>query len=328
MMRALQFSQFGEPADVLQLVKIDTPPVQPGSLRLRLTHRAINPSDLLTIRGYYGRLPQTLPVTPGNEAVGVIEAIGEGVQGFTLGQRVIPLGINTTWQEYVLAQPLQLIPVLDGISDQTAAQFVVNPITAWVMLTQSLQLEEGDWILQTAAGSTLGRLVLQIAQLKGYKTINFVRRQAQVQELLDLGADVVICTKDDDVIEQVKALTDGKGVKAALDAVAGETGALAASCLRGGGTMLVYGALSMEPTPIQTGEMIFKGTTIQGFWLAYWFQTTPIHEIGPIFMELMQLMAAGQLVPPVEATYDLADFKEAILHAERPGRSGKVLFTG
>ena len=92
--------------------------------------------------------------------------------------------------------------------------------------------------------------------------------------------------------------------------------------------MLVYGLLSLQPTPVNTGEMIFKGTIIRGFWLTHWFRVTPQHDVAGTLLQLMQLMAQGDLIPPVEAEYDLADFREAVIHAERPGRSGKVLLTG
>jgi len=325
-MRAIRFSQFGNPSEVLSLQDIPTPEPAAGQVRLRLSHRSINPSDLVTVAGEYGRLP-TLPATPGYEGMGTIDALGAGVTGWALGQRVIPLGLSDgTWQEYALCDAARLIPVMDGVSDQTAAQFVVNPMTAWVMLTQELGLQPGDWVLQNAAGSTLGRVLLQIAQLKGYKTVNFVRRREQIDELLALGADAVICTEDQDAVQQVMKLT-GKGAKGALDAVGGATGALTANCLAPGGTMLVYGVLSAAPIPLNSGELLFKGTTVRGFWLTYWFRRPP-EQVSAVVMELMGLMAAGKLTPPVEAEYDLADFQRAIIHAETPGRSGKVLLVG
>lgn len=326
-MRALQFSEFGAPSQVLKLVELPLVEPNAGEIRVRLTHRAINPSDILTIQGLYGVLPE-LPAIAGNEACGVIDAVGEGVTGWAVGQRVIPLGRGRTWQDHVIAKPHQLLPVPETVSDQTAAQFVVNPVTAWVMLTEEFDLEAGDWVLQTAAGSTLGRIILQIAQLKGYKTLNLVRRRDQVDELLALGADAVICTEDDDVLSQVRALTDGKGVKAAVEAVGGQTGAMAASCLRAGGKMLLYGMLSAQPIPLNSGEMLFKGTTVSGFWLTYWFRAKEPAHIATVLGELMNLMAQGHLIPPVEAEYDLADYVTAIEHAERPGRSGKVLLIG
>ncbi len=327
-MRAIQFSQFGEPIDVLNLTDLPLPEPQPGQIRMRLTHRPINPSDFTTIKGEYGRLPK-LPAVPGLEGMGVVDALGAGVAGLQIGQRVIPLGISGgSWAEYGLANAALLLPVPDGLSDQTAAQFLANPVSAWMMLEDELDLQAGDWVLQTAAGSTLGRLVLQMAQLQGYKTVNFVRRREQIQELLELGADAVICTQDDNVVEQVRAVTNGKGVKGALEAVGGKTGALAASSLAPGGTMIVYGMLSAEPIPLHSGEMLFKGYTVRGFWLTYKLMHTPPAELMPVMAKLMQLMTSGQIVPPVEAEYDLVDFKKAITHADTPGRSGKVLLVG
>ncbi len=327
-MRAIQFNQFGKPTDVLQLVDLPQPQPAPGQVRLRLTHRPINPSDLLTVSGEYGRLPP-LPATPGLEGMGQVEKLGAGVKGLEVGQRVIPLGlIGGTWAEYGLADAQRLLPVPAAVSDQSAAQFVANPVTAWVMLEDLLDLKTGDWVLQTAAGSTLGRLVLQLAQLRGYKTVNFVRRREQVAELLTLGADVVICTEDKDVVQQVMTLTGGRGVKGALDAVGGAAGALAMGCLRPGGEMIVYGMLSFEPIPLHSGEMLFKGTSVRGFWLTHWLGSTPPGQVMPALRQLMQLMATGQLTPPVAAEYDLADFQQAITHAQTPGRSGKVLLKG
>lgn len=327
-MRALRFSKFGDPMQVLMLEDAPLPQPAAGQVRIRLSHRSINPSDLLTVTGEYGRLPKALPVTAGFEGMGVIDALGEGVTGFELGQRVIPLAAEGgTWAEYTLCSTKFLLPVMPEISDQTAAQFLVNPVTAWVMVTSELPVGEGEWLLQSAAGSTLGRIILQIAQLRGFKTVNLVRRREQVDELLALGADAVICTEDDDVVEQVFEVTGG-GVKYAVDAVGGKTGGLMASCLRGGGTLLIYGVLSMDTTPIDTGRVLFTGTTIRGFWLTYWFRATPPEQTGAVLMQLMQLMAEGHLVPPVEAEYDLADFKKAIEHANTPGRQGKILLTG
>ncbi len=326
-MRVLQFTSYGQPAEVLSLVT--SPPIAPkrGQVQIHLTHRPINPSDLLYVRGVYGIKPR-LPAVPGFEGVGHVDGLGEGVTDFQIGDRVVPMGVMGTWQESVIARPSQLVRVPDDVEDQVAAQLVVNPVTAWVMTTRELAVKPGDWLLQTAAGSTVGRIVLQIAKQRGFKTINFVRRREQVQELLALGADAVICTEDPDPVEEVMKLTRGQGVFAAIDAVGGQTGARAAKCLRPGGTMLVYGLLSEERMPLDPGDMIFKGSIIRGFWLTQWYQQKRPEEVRVVWDEVLKMMAGGQLVPPVEAEYDLAEFKTAIEHAERPGRHGKVLLTG
>ncbi len=326
-MRSVKFYEFGNPTDVLRVE--DAPTLEPGAnqVLVRLHARSINPSDLLTVRGLYGSLP-TLPATPGLEGMGEVSAVGDGVKNLRPGQRVIPLGVPGTWQEYILAASAQLIPVPDSVSDQTAAQFVVNPLTAWIMTVEELALKPGEWLLQTAAGSTLGRVVLQIARLRGFKTINVVRRREQVEELKTLGADEVICTADEDIPDRVKEITGKAGLTKAIDAVGGQTGAAVVRALGSRGVMLVYGLLSMEPMPVDSGRMIFATATIHGFWLGEWLRTAAPERLHSVTSELLRLMATDEIVPPVEAEYPLSDVLAAVKHAERSGRSGKVLLVG
>lgn len=326
-MRSVRFYEFGNPADVLRVEDVQQPEVGATQILVRLRARSINPSDLLTVRGLYGSLP-ALPATPGLEGMGEVAAVGDGVKNFRLGQRVIPLGVQGTWQEYLLAENTRLIPVPDSVGDQTAAQFVVNPLTAWIMTIEELSLKPGEWLLQTAAGSTLGRVVLQLAHLRGFKTINVVRRRAQVEELKTLGADEVICTDDEDIVERVKEITGKAGLTKAIDAVGGETGAAAMRALGRGGVMLSYGALSMKPLPLDGGRMIFNTTTLRGFWLGEWLRSAAPERQQAVTAEMMRSMASHEIVPPVEAEYPLSEVLSAVEHAQRPGRSGKVLLVG
>jgi NADPH:quinone reductase-like Zn-dependent oxidoreductase len=323
-MKSVRFYEFGNPSQMLRVEDVPQPEPVANQVLVRMRARSINPSDLLTVRGLYGALPK-LPATPGLEGMGEVVGLGEGVKNLRPGQRVIPLGISGTWQEYLLADEKQLIPVPDSISDQTAAQFIVNPLTAWIMTMEELQLQPGEWLLQTAAGSTLGRVVLQIAALRGFKTINVVRRREQVEELKRLGADEVICTADEDMVERVKEITGRAGLTKAIDAVGGETGGAVISSLGRGGVMLVYGLLSLKPMPVDSGRMIFTSMTIRGFWLGEWFRSAPPERQQAATTELLRMMATNEIVPPVEAEYPLTDVLNAIEHAERPGRSGKVL---
>ena len=256
-MKSVRFSDFGNPLEVLRVEDLPQPEPGDNQALVRMRARPINPSDLLTVRGLYGALPK-LPATPCLEGMGEIAAVGKGVQNLRPGQRVIPLGVPGTWQQYVVVNSAQLMPVPDGIIDQTAAQFVVNPLTAWIMTVEELAMKPGEWLLQTAAGSTLGRVVLQIARLRGFKTINVVRRREQAAELKALGADEVISTDDEAIAERVKAIAGEAGVAKAIDAVGGKTGTAVAGALGRGGLMLVYGALSMEPMPVDVGRIIFK----------------------------------------------------------------------
>jgi NADPH:quinone reductase len=326
MPKAVKFHRFGEPAEVLEVE--DQPRSEPGAneVLIRMRARPVNPSDLLTVRGLYGVLPD-LPATPGLEGMGEIEATGANVTHLQKSARVIPLGVAGTWQEFLIVPAAQILPVPDAVSDETAAQFVVNPLTAWAMI-EELKIEKGEWLLQTAAGSTLGRIVLQLARELGFRTINVVRRGEQAEELKQLGADETISTDEESITARVREITGGRSVRAAMDAVGGKTGGDAARALGRGGVMLVYGLLSGEPLQVDAGQMIFNETTVRGFWLSEWFRRTPPAEAQKTMTELLGLMATGRIVPPVEAQYDLTNVREAVVHAERPGRSGKVLLVG
>lgn len=326
-MRSIIFKEFGNPADVLRLEDVPQPEAGANQVLVRLRARSINPSDLLTVRGLYGMLPK-LPATPGLEGMGEIAAVGAGVTHLQLGQRVIPLGVQGTWQEYIVAASAQFIPVPEGVSDETAAQFVVNPLTAWIMTVEELSLKPGEWLLQTAAASTLGQVVLQIARLRGFKTINVVRRREQVEELKSLGADECICTDEEDIGERIREITGGAGPTKAIDAVGGETGAGVLSALGRGGVMLSYGLLSGQPMPVDGGRMIFASTTLRGFWLTEWLRSAAPERQQAVTAGMLRLMASNEIVPPVEAEYPLDDIVAAVQHAERPGRKGKVLLKG
>lgn len=326
-MRVLEYKAFGNPIEQVKLV--ERPKQEPGAgeVLLRLTHRSVNPADLLAIQGLYAILPDTFPAIPGGEASGEVEALGEGVTGFEIGQRVIPLGGGGKWQESIVVPAERVIPVPDSISSATAAQLIVNPISAYVMLLEELDLKEGDWFLQTAAGSTLGRIAIQLAKQKGIKTVNIVRRQAQVAELLEIGADAAFSTEDNAILEQIMEVTDG-GAQGGTDAVGGGTGSLALKAIRPRGTLLSYGLLSGQPIPLDVAHLLFNEKTVRGFWLSAWFPRQSPARINEVITDLMTLMAQGSIVPPVEAEYDLADYAKAFEHMNTPGRSGKILLVG
>jgi trans-2-enoyl-CoA reductase len=242
---------------------------------------------------------------------------------------VIPLGANQgTWQDYVTARATHVLPVPDGVDDVQASMLLVNPPTAWIMLHELLTIQSGDWILQTAAGSAVGAWVIKLAKTFDAKTINVVRRRDQVEALKAMGADEVICTADENFEERVKAITGGKGVQHALDAVGGTVGAQAFGALTRHGTMISYGGLSGEAMPVNVGAVIARETTLRGFWLTLWLASAPAAKMAAMYAGLLPLLAGKQVETPVEATYDLSDVIKAVDHAARPGRNGKIVLVG
>src|SRR6516165_11455853 len=148
-MKAIRFTRFGEPTEVLELQEVPIPEAGPGQVRVRMIASPINPSDVLVVRGEYGRLPQ-LPATPGFEGVGVVEAAGAGLLGrLRLGRRVAVLnGAGGNWQECVVVPAKQVVPIAKDIADEQAASFFVNPASALVMTQDILKIRPGTWLMQ------------------------------------------------------------------------------------------------------------------------------------------------------------------------------------
>ncbi len=326
-MRAVRFSSFGDPPTVLAVEEVPTPEPGPGQVLVRMQVRPINPSDLFMIQGVYGIKP-ALPATPGLEGMGIIEAVSAAVLQWQIGQRVVPLGANGTWQEYVLADSQALIAVPDGVPDHAAAMILANPTSAWLLLHDELKVPQGEWLLQNAANSAVGRFVIQLARRDGIKTINVVRRRDLLEELRALGADQIICEGDEDVVTRVKEITGGKGVRYAIDSVAGRSGGQLVQALAPGGTAIIFGAISNKPLVVDPGGLLFKGNTLRGWWLSRWFRTASSEQMSLLFAELMALVADGTLHVPVAAEYNLADVKQAVAAAEGSDRNGKIVLIG
>jgi NADPH2:quinone reductase len=325
-MKAVVFEQFGDPAVVLHVREVPVPEPGPGQVRVRMISSPINPSDLLVVRGQYGRPPK-LPATPGFEGVGTVEAAGRGLLGrWRRGRRVAVLnGQGGNWQEFVVVPAYQVVPVPHGIADEQAAAFFVNPASAYVMTRRILTVPRGAWLLQTAAGSALGRMVIRLGRHFGFRTINVVRRAEQGEELLQIGADAVICTDREALEERVATLTEGAGVPFALDAVGGALGSAVIRSLAAGGRLLVYGTLAEEPFTVDSRTLMVGQKRIEGFWLSEWVRQQRSWTMLGLFRQIGKLMAEGVLTTEVGASFALEDIQAAVRQAATPGRHGKVL---
>jgi NADPH:quinone reductase-like Zn-dependent oxidoreductase len=211
------------------------------------------------------------------------------------------------------------------IPDEQAATFFVNPATAIALTRRVLAVPPGEWLLQSAAGGELGKMIIRLGRKHGFKTMNVVRRREQVEELKKLGADEVIVESDGPVDEQVKRLTDNRGVKYAIDPVGGKTGSDVIASLGAGGRCLLYGSLSDEPLSLHPRKLLSAAIRIDGFWLGDWAKRQSISTMLRLFREVRGLLADGTLASDIAATYPLAQVREAVNHAVRPGKGGKVI---
>ncbi len=320
-MKSIQFEQLGMPADVLTVQELPMPEPGPDEVRIKVSTCNINPSDIVFIQGIYGIQPQ-LPCSAGFEAAGTIDKAGEGVQ-LPQGMRVIFSAIGV-WSEYVIVPAHTIIPTPETMSDDVACQAFVNPYTAYGMLQQS-GLKAGQWLMLTAGGSAFGQFVIQLCKQKGINTICTVRRDDQIEALKALGATTVVNTEQENLIKKTYGVTENKGVEAIFDAVGGDLAGQALECLAHNGQMLVFGLLSMQSIPVNSGTMIFKNLRIQGFWLTQWIESLSKAQIIEVTQSVIGLLASGQLTANVEARYGIDDIKKAVLHADAQGRKGKVI---
>jgi NADPH:quinone reductase len=327
-MKALVFDRIGEPSEVLRIEDVPVPEPGPGQVRVRMLASPINPSDLMVVRGQYGRLP-TLPATPGFEGVGVIDAAGSGLlaklRGLKPGRRVAVLnGEGGNWQERVIVSARQAVPVGDDLADDQVAMFFVNPATSLIMTRAVLNVPDGEWLLQTAAASALGRMVIRLGQQFGFRTINVVRRAEQAEVLRRAGAQHVVVSNGEQLAKSVREITGG-GVKYALDPVGGSLAAAVVECLAAGGRMLVYGSLSAETMTLDPRWLITGQKSIAGFWLSDWVKTQGVFQMLKLFRQVQSLMRQRILISEVAGEFALEDFQTALAQAQLQGRTGKVL---
>jgi trans-2-enoyl-CoA reductase len=200
----------------------------------------------------------------------------------------------------------------------------VNPATAWRMLHDFLKPGPGDWVIQNASNSGVGRSVIQIAKSLGLRTINLVRRPELIEELQELGADSVLLDHPDS-LPAIKELVGKKAPRLALNAVGGESVSLLCKAVAPGAKIVTYGAMSKQPLRIGNGLLIFKDLSFHGYWISRWYQEVPQEEIYRMFESLALLCRQNQLRIPVAATYPLNEAVEAVIAAQKDKRNGKIL---
>jgi len=323
LMRAAIHTAFGDPTQVLHGGDVPQPAPAAGEVRIRTVLTPIHNHDLWTVRGQYGYKPE-LPAIGGSEGNGVIEALGEGVEGLKVGQRVSAASVHGTWAEYFIAPARMVIPMPDSIDDDTAAQLIAMPLSA-LMLLEFLQVKQGQWIVQNAANGAVGKALAMLAKARGVHCINLVRRDAGVAEMAELGIDHTISTAQSDWMAQVQAKVGKASIAAAVDSVGGRASSELMTLLGDGGTLVSFGSMTGEPMQLSSGDVIFKQATVKGFWGSKVSQAMAPDDKRRLVGELLQLAARGGLSLPVDGVFGLDEVAAAAKASLEPGRNGKVL---
>jgi len=299
-----------------------TPAADEAVVKMRAA--PINPADLNQVEGKYPVRPE-LPATPGFEGTGVVVELGADVHGLTSGALVILPHNVGTWRDAVAVKAEELVVVPDGIEPVQASMLKINPLTAWRLLHDYVDLQKGEWLIQNAANSAAGRDVIQIAHKLGYKTVNVVRRAELIDELGAEGGDIVL-VDGDKLREEVKNATGGAPIRLGLNSVGGDSALRLANCLSPGGTLVSFGAMSLQPLKIPTGLLIFKDLRFRGIWINKWYDNATPPERMEAFRPLFDMARHGLLETKVDKAYPISEVRAAVTHAAQGKRSGKIVF--
>jgi mitochondrial enoyl-[acyl-carrier protein] reductase / trans-2-enoyl-CoA reductase len=321
---AAVYETHGNPADVLHVESRPWPTPAAGGIIVKMRAAPINPADLNQIEGKYP-VRAELPATPGFEGAGIVVDVGAEVNGLTSGALVILPHNAGTWREAVAVKADELVVVPPGIKPVHAAMLKINPMTAWRLLHDYVNLERGDWLIQNAANSAAGRAVIQIARELGYKTVNVVRRSELIDELRAESGDVVLVDSEN-LRHEVQDAIGGAPIRLGLNAVGGESALRLANCLAPGSTLVTYGAMSLQPLKIPNGLLIFKDLRFRGIWINKWYDNATPAQRMEAFQYLFEMAKRGLLQTKVEKAYPLSEAKTAVAHAARGQRSGKIIF--
>ena len=315
-MRAVHLTAYGNPIDGLELVEIAEPP-EPGTnqVLVGVEFSPINPNDLSVARGTYALRP-ALPTVIGNEGVGRILSVGPGVNTVKAGDRVLVPLSSFAWRERMVIPAEGLFALPPGADPQQLAMLGINPPTAALLLSEFVSLNPGDWVVQNAANSGVGRWVIAFAKLRGLRTLNIVRRPELVGELKALGGDVVVLDSPG-VGRQLKEALGQTDLRLALDGVSGPATGVLAAALAMRGTVVLYSAMSRAPIAASPLDVIFKSLTLRGFFMGHPEYTD---KIPPAANQAAAMIAAGQVSIPVAATYPLRAIKDAVAHAQLGGK--------
>ena len=323
-MRAVTHDTFGDPAEVLRQSDRPIPQPGPGQVRLKVILSPVHNHDLSTVRGQYGYRPE-LPAIGGSEAVGIIDAVGEGLDAGMVGRRVAVGGIHGSWAEYVLASATGLVPVPDTIPDESAAQLVAMPFSA-ITLLDHLDVSSGDWIIQNAANGAVGRMLSRLAAARGGNCVSLVRRADGVAELQASGIANAVSTAENGWQDRVREITAGAAIRVGVDSVGGTASGDLAALIGDNGRMVVFGSMTAQPVVIPPGEFIFRNLTLRGFWGSSVRERLPQERRAALMGEVIGRVMSGDLPLPVDGIFGLDRPADAVRASLTPGKVGKVMF--
>ena len=321
-MKKVEITDYGAPEAVAHCIEVlDVGAPAPGEIVFDVLAFPINPADISFCRGSY-RLRPPLPATPGAECVGRVVTVGAGVNDIRPGDLVANMQ-RENWVQRRRISAEDALPLPSGLDIKQAAMLRINPATALLLLEDHVDLKPGDWVIQDVANSAVGRHLIVIAKAKGVRTLNVVRRDDVTSELTALGADIVL--KDGpDLAQRAQQATGGAPIRLGIDAVSGDACKRIADCVADGGVVVTYGSMS-GADPVISRASLGRGITVKSFMLGDGLAKRSREQVRAIYADLGNKLRDGVLKAPIDATYPIEEIKQALTHAQRGGRDGKVL---
>jgi NADPH:quinone reductase-like Zn-dependent oxidoreductase len=319
---SLKYHVHGDPMEVIHADDVKIDQCLEGEVIIKLEAATIHPSDLGLIAGTYGNLKK-LPAVAGREGVGVIYETGPGVDEKIKGRPVLLPEHKGAWQEFhkEKVQNLLFLPSLVPF-DQLAVS-IINPMTAWRLLNDFEYLKAGDFVIQNAGNSAVGLSVIQFAKIMGLRCISLVRTEG-MQKMLKEQTDSDVFLDNDEVIERVTDITDGKKCMLGLNSIGGRSALRIARCLCDGGVHVTFGAMDSTSIRFPTRSLIFNDIRFVGFWLDRWRRKKSINELRVALDDVLQPLALTQIKHQIDSIFKLEDFKDG-LRRNSESRLGKVL---
>ena len=326
MAKVVRIHTLGGP-EVLQIDELEVGDPGPGEARIRVEAVGLNRSEAMYRAGRYPVQPQ-LPSLIGYEGVGTIEALGPGVEGFAVGERVCVLpmisqGQYGIWAEQAIVPARILLPAPPGLSPAEAASIWMQYMTAYAII-EVAEVGINDGVIIRAASSSVGIAAIQLANWAGAVSIACTRTGDKKPALLEQGAAHVIATEEEDLVARVMEITGGKGARTAFDPVGGPYVDTLAQALAPRGILFVYGGLSEQPTPYPHWPCAMKGLSMRG-WVASEIWNHP-HRYKAAQDKILAGLAGGQLKPVIARTFNgLEQLRDANAFLESNRQVGKVV---
>lgn len=314
--------------DAKQTIKLDSAPdltIGDDEVLVAIEAAPINPADLAFEHGRFA-IKRQLPHTLGTEGVGRVLDAGLAVDPELVGRRVLilPWSVQGTWGDQVVVAARSVVPVSERADALQLAMLPCNSGAAWSLLHDYTTVEPGEWIGLTLANSGVGQAMIALARRAGVRTLAIVRRDAAARQVRERGAELVLV--DGAALgDRVADALGGDRLRVLFDGGAQELGDLARA-VEDGGSVVTFAAVTGH-SPVLPLEDLVRGVSLRAFFVLSWIRDTPRDALVRIYAELTELVEHGALKTPVEATYPLEQYREAIIHARRSGRAGKVLFT-